>query len=391
MIFEGIRHPPRTNEEYINMTDEDHHKGRRPLSPVQDPVTRVPFEGMHLVWIGNCKKVVAAQVAGKYGFKRLNLRKLNIMDARMELLKSYCTSEFNRRPREITQFRNFKATELRQLLLYTAPAVFKDVFDDDYYQHLMILHSVMRLLVSVDTPREMYTFCQSALETYVTLCEQLYGQQFLSYNVHGLLQLVADVELLGEMDSFSVFCYENNMTEFSKHLRKPHLSLQQYYKRLCEKNDLALVPPDNNIHLRLTQKHSDGPLLGDIPAHLCRQYQKLEVGGITFSTSVRDSCCMLPDSTICIINNIIEMQGNILFIVRKFRSATAIYEVGITSKSVGVYHCTRLSARLEAVSLNQVSKKCYWMPRWSDEEGVKENVVDNEWTCVALLTPLVLP
>ena len=104
----------------------------------------------------------------------------------MKLLHDYCTSEFNRRPYKITSFHNFKATEYRQFLLYTAPFVLKNVFSEEYYDHFMILHSVMRLLISEETSRELIAFCQNTLEIDVTLCENLYGQQFLSYNVHTL-------------------------------------------------------------------------------------------------------------------------------------------------------------------------------------------------------------
>ena len=75
---------------------------------------------------------------------------------------------------------------------------------------------------------------------YVITSEQIYGQQFLSYNVHSLLHLVADVEVLGPLDTFSAFCYENNMPEMRKCLRKPGLKLPQVYKRISEKKKIIL-------------------------------------------------------------------------------------------------------------------------------------------------------
>lgn len=391
MIFPGIGHPLRTDEEYRNVVDDDHHKGRSPLTPLLGLVTCVPFESMHLVYLGNMKKIISAQVGGKFGFRRLNHRKVNIINARMLMLKEYCPSEFNRRPNEITMFHSFKATEFRQLLLYTAPMVFKSIVSDEYYQHLMILHCVIRLLISEETPREMYAFCQEALESYVTLCEILYGQQFLSYNVHGLLHVVADVERLGGLDTFSSFCYENNMPEYTKRIRKPHLSLAQYYKRIKEEEDFHDAPVNNNIHLRLSQIHSAGPLPEDIPDDLCQQYNKLQVGKIVFGTVLRDSCCILQDSHVCLIKNIIRIEERISLIVQQFRRRSEVYNAGVTSDSVGVYRCTRLSDRLQAVDLRAVKSKCYRMPQCSDVEGEEEMIVENEWICVALLQPLVLP
>ena len=109
MIFPGIRHELRTDENDQNLVDDDHHKGRSPLAGFLGLVTRVPFEAMHCVWLGNPKKILDAHVGGKFGFRRLNERKLDIMNSRMLLLlQCYCPSEFNRRSQEITNYHHLK-------------------------------------------------------------------------------------------------------------------------------------------------------------------------------------------------------------------------------------------------------------------------------------------
>ena len=119
MVHPGVRHELRTDDDYRNIVDEDHHKGRSPLAPLLPLITRVPFESLHSVYLGNVKKVFSAQIGGKFGFRRLNGRKLDILDSRMRTLQTYYPSNFNRCPREITKYSNFKGTEFRQLLLYT--------------------------------------------------------------------------------------------------------------------------------------------------------------------------------------------------------------------------------------------------------------------------------
>ena len=138
----------------------------------------------------------------------------------MITLKEYCPTDFGRRPREIMLYSKFKAVEFKQICLYTAPAIFKDIFSEDYYSHFMILHSAMRLLVCEQTPEIMYYVCQQTLEHYILMCETFYGEPFLSYNVHGLLHIVDDVRTLGPAETFSAFCYENNMPEFRKFVKK---------------------------------------------------------------------------------------------------------------------------------------------------------------------------
>lgn len=133
MTYDGIRHELRTNEEYINLSDEDHHHGRSPLSEILDLVNRVPLEAMHSVWIGNVKKAISGNIKGKCNVARMSGRKLEILYFRMQQLQMYCPSEFNRKPNKMSAFSHFKATEFRQIALYTAPSLFKDVFEDNSY------------------------------------------------------------------------------------------------------------------------------------------------------------------------------------------------------------------------------------------------------------------
>lgn len=209
--------------------------------------------------------------------------------------------------------------------------------------------------------------------------------------MHGLLHVVEDVRQLGPLESFSAFAYENNMPEFCKRIRKPHLCLQQYYKRMCELNDFTYPPPDNNVVIRPSQSHIEGPLPNYINPNICQQFHKLQVGKITLATSLRDSCCVLQDSSICLIKNIVKVREDILLIVQAFRRTSELYNVGVSSEVVGVYRCTNLSPRLQAVHLHKLKRKSYRMPEWSDVDGEEEQILENQWICVTLLTPLELP
>lgn len=153
IAFKSTKNIERTDDEYKVANADDHHKGRSPLTEVLGLVTRVPFEIMHLVYLGVTKKNFAAKIEGKYGEQKLSVRQINIMNSRMEQLADYCPSEFNRRPRKISFYGSYKATECRQVLLYTSPAVLQHVFKENYFSHFMILHFSMRLHNSEETSR----------------------------------------------------------------------------------------------------------------------------------------------------------------------------------------------------------------------------------------------
>lgn len=267
MVFPGIRYSVRTDEEYNNIVDEDHHKGPSPLHSILGLVTQVPFEPLHLIYLGNVKKVLHTLIQGKYGLQKLNRRQLDILDSRMMVLKLYCPTEFNRRPNKLNMFHHFKGTELRQFLLYISSAILENVLHEEYYEHFILLHCVIRILSCDNITDDMYIFCQEVLETYVTMCEHLYGERYVSYNVHGLLHIVDDVKKLGCLESFSAFTYENNMPQFRKYIRKPHFTLQQFYKRMQEQNDFVITHIDNTIEIRGSKNHSEGPVAENIPLH----------------------------------------------------------------------------------------------------------------------------
>ena len=70
----------------------------------------------------------------------------NIMQ--INCLKWKMPAEFSHQPRSIDELDRRKATEFRQLLLYTGLLVFKGMFHEDHYQHFPALHVAMSILLN---------------------------------------------------------------------------------------------------------------------------------------------------------------------------------------------------------------------------------------------------
>lgn len=58
----------------------------------------------------------------------------------------YVPIEFQWRPRSLIQWKQWKATEFRQLLLYTGPVVLKYNVNSDVYLNFLTLHVAIRIL-----------------------------------------------------------------------------------------------------------------------------------------------------------------------------------------------------------------------------------------------------
>ena len=357
--FDGINHSPRTDEDYIRRLDQKHHKeGTSPLSSLpMGMVSQVPFEYMHLVCLGVVKKLLSAWVHGDYSpFSKLRRADISLLSARLNSLSRYCPSDFARRPRAIEQCSKYKATEFRQFLLYTGPVILNRVLEKTVYMHFLLLHAAIRVLVSESPSIPHLSFAELALQKFVLRNEELYGPTFNSYNVHGLLHLTNDVRRLGNLDSYSAFPYENNMSIFSKFLRKPSLPLQQYSNRMRERQLHG-----TNIHCNIDSSiRVSRPLSNDTNSS---QYRKIKFNGISLGINVRDNCFISVDGSICLIFNISMSSDNSYSLgIKKFLEVDDFYDLSIMSSALGVYKCATLSQDILYISPDQVRAKCFRMP-----------------------------
>lgn len=149
MCFLNIFNDARTDDEYLQATDKSHHlpSNESALKYLAFPmITFVPFEYMHLICLGVVKKFISALVENKYAFKDITKSDIKAISSKLLTMKSYSPHEFARRPRPLEDFQHYKATEFRQLLLYTGPVVFHNILKGDAYQHFLLLHTACRAL-----------------------------------------------------------------------------------------------------------------------------------------------------------------------------------------------------------------------------------------------------
>lgn len=100
---------------------------------------------MHCVILGVMKKMIMLwKGSGEIGRVGVNKQKLpsNLVkqiSTRLIALKKYIPSDFSRKPRSLDELSRWKATELRQFLLYTGPVVlYLQVSKKIYYNFLYL-------------------------------------------------------------------------------------------------------------------------------------------------------------------------------------------------------------------------------------------------------------
>jgi len=272
----------RTDSSFRNQIDDQHHLGESPFLPLPLDLIKVfPYEYMHLICIGVTKKLIFLWLKGKVSKFRTPSRDTNTISDRLHQIYSFVPKEFNRKPRPINEFNRWKASELRQFLLYSGPVALKGVLSESYYNHFMSLHLSCRILASETFAHSQNRYASSLLQYFVTNFAILYGKKFVSYNVHGLLHISDDVLHLGRLDNFSAFRFENHLGRLKRMVKNKNNPLTQVCYRLIERQSLNFQPiPKQGDKVELSSPHWSGPLIDGScnPQFKVAHFKKFQLG-----------------------------------------------------------------------------------------------------------------
>ena len=113
----------RTNRSFENMTDEDHHVGKSPITCLNvGLVTQFPLDEMHLVYLGVMCRLIMCWLRGPVEVKcTLPGQSVHMISERLLGIQCYMCSEFVRRPRSLSEVDRWKVTDLCVFMLYLGP------------------------------------------------------------------------------------------------------------------------------------------------------------------------------------------------------------------------------------------------------------------------------
>lgn len=184
----------RTDMSFRQRQQEEHHNREQetPLCQLNiDMVTGFPIDYMHQAYLGVMKKLVLTWMRGPKE-TRMSAGHITIISNKIENLRNSIPNVFARRPRGLNEIDRWKATEYRQLMLYTGKIVLKGLLKQELYDNFMCFSTAMCILVQPSLTRKHWQYARDLLKFFVSQCRELYGEGFLVYNVHQLLH-IADV------------------------------------------------------------------------------------------------------------------------------------------------------------------------------------------------------
>ena len=124
----------------------------------------------------------------------------------------------SRIPRSLDDLSHWKSSEYRNFLLYWSIPILREVLDSEYFAHFCLLaRSIFTLSKEGITPEELQA-ADTALLLFVENFNILYGDRYLTLNLHQLLHLTDCVRYTGPLYVNNCFIFEDLNGYIVKHI-----------------------------------------------------------------------------------------------------------------------------------------------------------------------------
>lgn len=136
----------RTDDSFFQHKNEEHHIGTSPLQDIYGLgfVSCIPLDYIHLSCLSIMNKILRlifnGSCSGFCGPIRLSEDQIICIKRMMKIISKWLNADFIQVPTDLNNFNTFKATELRQILMYTGPFLFKNIVTTPVYNIFIILN-----------------------------------------------------------------------------------------------------------------------------------------------------------------------------------------------------------------------------------------------------------
>lgn len=151
-----------------------------------------------------------------------------------------------------------------------------------------------------------YAYAHDLVVAFVSHFGQIYDNDMLVHNVHGLVHLSNDAAKYGSLDNVSSFTFENFLWKLKRMVRKPKFALQHIIRRLSEQK--VMNTSNKREYPILRKKHAVGPV-PDVLANSI-QYSSVETSKYSIKLNARDSCVCV-NGKIVIVKNLVLKDADV--------------------------------------------------------------------------------
>lgn len=338
MVFRDLDAAKRTDSDFLEQSDEEHHKGLSPLITTRvGLVTNFPVDVMHCVMLGTMRKLLFQWRDGSRLY-RINKDDFAVIDTKIASLKKYWPVEFNRKPRSLAELERWKATEFMHFLLYSGIILLKHCLSSRVYNNFLVLKFAITILLGEDLNYNYNAYAGELLRHFITNACKIYGDEFLVYNTHAMIHLPDDAKKYGSLNSISCFPFENFLGSLKRMLRKSNMPLQQVVRRLAEHQNR-----DSPVVMNTEGLFGEVQFIDEQFSHICEGvfYKKYVTKHFTLTNKIGDNCISTGSGDIVQISYFVKKQnGKIYIIAKKLQSVKAFTDYPTDSSLLSLYECS---------------------------------------------------
>lgn len=159
------------------------------------------------------------------------------------------TSNITRKPRSLDERANFKANELRSLLLYYLRYCLSGILDMKYLEHFQLLSAAIYILLKTNVTNDEINKAETMLNEFADEFEALYGIGAVTMNLHLLRHIPNAVRNCGPLWAQSLFGFECNNGVLAKSVNGNNRILEEMANKYILKRELKLR--ENGSHSKL--------------------------------------------------------------------------------------------------------------------------------------------
>ncbi|KAL2101377.1 hypothetical protein ACEWY4_003138 [Coilia grayii] len=322
---EGIE--TRTDQSFRAQTQTEHHQNISPFLTLGiDMVKSFPVDYMHQACLGVMKKLLLTWVSGIRP-TRISRGQVMAINNRLLGLREAMPGIFARKPRSLDELDRWKATELRQFMLYTGKIVLKGILREDVYEHFLTFSVALAILVCPSLVKQHHQYAKGLLSHFVHTAKTIYGPEFIVYNVHSMLHLAEDAEAFTGLDKCSAFPFENFNQKLKKRVRSGNRPLPQIVRRLSECNPKF-----------------------ESPSHTQQSFKRpnniFQVGTVFVE--------------------VLEKISQVEVMCRVYNSLEALFVVPCDSRTIGVFCTKRIDTHTQMITISQLEKQAIMIQNKED-------------------------
>lgn len=362
VVYPCLEEKLRNNLSFREKHQPLHHNGTSIIENLNvDMIKSIPSDPMHLLDLGIMKKLLSAWIEGKFRKGTKLSRQMQMrLNKRILSFRRHIPNDFNRKCRNLDELSRWKATEYRLFRLFVGPVVLKEILEPRLYNHFLYFYVGTKILSDggLSSNKELLGYSKSLLKNFVRESSKLYGSNIQTFNFHNLIHLPDDVENYGVVENFSAYVFENHLQIVKNLVQKSALPLQQIVKRVSEIQSSPLATFCQNKTPLLSLEHLDGPLLGNV---IGKQYSKVKVKERNVSRKSPNNVIMLKSGKVAYVENIVDFDGDVILICRKFEEYEDFFTLPLASHKIGIVVVSKASS-LKQVSLSKVQGKAICLP-----------------------------